>query len=169
MDEGPEPEGGKPGETNSTRLQDGEILSHHRHVAFVEVPEGARLWMAVEHCRNEAADIAALLDRNLRDTRQRSAAPRGGGRIADDEYPRLIRYVRERANTDPTGMVGLDAEHAQYRRGCDPRRPQHRRTLDPLAGDDHVVLIDVFHPCPVMTVTPSFSSRLAAFLDRDSE
>lgn len=113
MDEGPEPEGHNSARSNSTRLQDGEILSHHRHFAFVKVPEGARLWTAVEHGRNEATDISTLLDRNLRGTWQRSAALRGGGCIANDEYPGLIRYVQERANTDPTGMVGIDAEHAQ--------------------------------------------------------
>jgi hypothetical protein len=113
VNEGPDPEGHKSARSNSTRLQDGEILSHHRHFAFVEVVEGARLWTAVEHCRNVATDIAALLDRNLRDTRQRSAVLRRGSRIADDEYPRLIRYVQERADTDPAGTVRLDTEHAQ--------------------------------------------------------
>jgi hypothetical protein len=104
MDEGPEPEGEKPGKTSSTRLQDGEVLSHYRHVAFVEIAERTRFCMAVEHCRNVATGTPALLDHNPRHP-QRSAASRHGGRIADDEYSRLIRYVQERANTDPAGMV----------------------------------------------------------------
>src|SRR5215831_18723552 len=95
MDEGPDPEGDEPTETNLTGLQNCKISSHYRHVASVGIPKWARFWTAVEQRRNESADIPALLDRNL-------------------------SYAR---------------------------RPQHRRTLDPLAGDDHALLIDVLHPC----------------------
>src|SRR5215469_14962416 len=147
MDEGPDPEGHKPTETNSTRLQNCKISSHYRHVASVGIPKWARFWTAVEQCRNESADIPALLDRNLSYAWQRSAVLRGSGGIADYEYPRLVRYLQERANADTTGMVSIDTKRAQYRRGCNPRRPQHGRTLDPLPGDDHALLIDVLNPC----------------------
>ena len=91
MDGGPEPEGYKPAETDSTRLQDGEIFPDYRHVPFVKVAKGTRRTVAFENRRNKAADIPTLLDRNLRDARQRPSALRGSGRIADDEYLRLIR------------------------------------------------------------------------------
>ena len=168
MDEGPNPEGDKPTETDPTRLQNCKISSHYRHVASVGIPKWARFWTAVEQRRNESADIPALLDRNLSYAWQRSAALRGSGGIADHEYPLLVRYLQQWADADTTGKVCSDAERTQYRRGCNPRRPQYRCTLDPLAGDDDAPLIDCSTLVPVITVTPSFSSRSAAFLDRDS-
>src|SRR5215831_3019891 len=147
MGEGPDPEGNKPTETNSTGFQNCKISSHYRHVASVGVPKWARFWTAVDQRRNESADVPALLDRDLSYAWQRSAALRGSGGIADHEYPRLVRYLQEWADADTTGMVCGDAERAQYRRGCNPRRPQYRCTLDPLAGDDHALRIDVLHSC----------------------
>src|SRR5215467_10784376 len=104
MDEGPDPEGDKPTETNSTRLQNCKISSHYRHVASVGIPKWARFWTAVEQRGNESADIPALLDRNRSYARQGSAVLRGSGSIADYEYPRLVRYLQERANADTAGM-----------------------------------------------------------------
>ena len=105
MDEGPDPEGDKPTKTNSTGLQNCEIPPHDRHVASVGIPKWARFWTAVEQRRNESADIPALLDRDLSYARQRVAALRGSGGIADHEYPRFVRYLQEWADEDTTGMV----------------------------------------------------------------
>src|SRR5215472_7141473 len=106
MNEGPDPEGHKPTETNSTRFQNCKIPPHYRHVASVGIPKWARLWAAVEQRRNKSADIPTLLDCNLSYARQRSAAAlRGSGGVADYEYPRLVRYLQERANTDTAGMI----------------------------------------------------------------
>src|SRR5215472_8354661 len=127
MDERPYPEGYKPTETNSTRLQNCKIPSHYRHVASVGIREGARLRATVESRRNKAADISTLLDGNLCYARQRSAALRGSGGIADYEYPRLVRYFRKGPNQEPAGMAIMETKGAQNRRGCNPRRPQHGR------------------------------------------
>jgi len=112
VDEGPDPEGYKPTKTNSTRLHNCEIPSHHRHVASIEIPKRARLWTAVENRRNKAPDVSTLLDCHLRDTRQGPVALRGSSCIADDGYLWLIRYVQERANANSTGMVCIDLECA---------------------------------------------------------
>src|SRR5215813_7486662 len=105
MDEGPDPEGNTPTETNSTGLQNCKIPPHYRHVASVGIPKWAMFWTAVDQRRNESADVPALLDRNLSYAGQRSAALRGSRRIADHEYPRLVRYLEEWADADTTGMV----------------------------------------------------------------
>src|SRR5215469_4026525 len=73
MDEGPDPEGDKPTETNSTGLQNCKIPPHYRHVASVGIPEWGKFGTAVDQRRNKSADIAALLDRNLSYAWQRSA------------------------------------------------------------------------------------------------
>src|SRR5262245_61032711 len=111
MGEGPDPEGNKPTETNSTGFQNCKISSHYRHVASVGIPKWARFWTAVDQRRNESADVPALLDRDLSYAWQRSAALRGSGGIADNEYPRLVGYLRPdclriRERLETGGMVG---------------------------------------------------------------
>jgi hypothetical protein len=168
VDEGPDPEGYKPTETNSTRLHNCKIPSHDRQAASVEIPKWARLWAVVESRRNEATDVPTLLDCNLRDARQGSAALRGSGCIADDEYLPLIRYVQERANANSTGMSVLTRSMLNIGEGATPA--VHSTVAL------SILVPATITPCsstystlaPVMTVTPSFSSRLAPFLDRDS-
>src|SRR6516165_72559 len=85
MDEGPDPEGDKPSETNSTGLQNCKISSHYRHIASVGIPKWARFWTAVEQRRNVSADIPALLVRDLSYAWQRSASLCGSSGIAYHE------------------------------------------------------------------------------------
>src|SRR5215469_13125666 len=64
MNESPDPEGHKPTETNSTRLQNRKIPPHYRHASSVGIPKWARFWTPVEQRRNKSADIPTPLDRN---------------------------------------------------------------------------------------------------------
>src|SRR5215475_8653526 len=107
-------------------LEDGKVLTHHSHVAAVVIAE--RLYnpatpnLRVDHTPDEAA----LLNRDLRHTRQWMAILSCRCRITDDEYLGVILEIQQRPNAGTPGAICGDAELLDDGRGLNTCRPQHR-------------------------------------------
>src|SRR5271167_4990 len=67
MQEDPDEPRGEPAHANAPALQYREILADDGHIALVEISERTFRFMPVELARDQAPDIAAFLDRRLRD------------------------------------------------------------------------------------------------------
>src|SRR5258708_39662781 len=119
-------------ELDSTRLHDGKILADHRHVALIEVSERTRRFTAADLSGDEPSDVSALLDCDLRHSRQRSTVLDQGRGITDDEYSTGIGEVQKWADACPASSVGRRAEHLYDRRRRNTRRPQYRPAIAPL-------------------------------------
>src|SRR5271167_1474289 len=69
MQEDPDQPGREAAHAKTPALQDREILADDGHVALVEISERTFRLMPVELARDQAPDVASLLDRRLRDAR----------------------------------------------------------------------------------------------------
>src|SRR5208283_1908550 len=90
------------------------------------------------------SDVPALLDGDLRHSRQGPTVLHQGRGVADDEYPPRIGNVQKWADACPTSPVGRRAEHLHNRRWRDACGPQYRTAVDPLSADRYASIIDVF-------------------------
>src|SRR5271168_271390 len=73
MQEDPDEPGGEPARAKAPALQNREILADDGHIALVEILERTFGFMSIELARDQAPDIASLLDRRLRDARHGSS------------------------------------------------------------------------------------------------
>src|SRR3954447_23165448 len=76
----------KPARVKTSALQEGKILAYDRHGTLVVVAEGMPWGSSLELSRDQASDVAPLLDCRLRYPRHRPPITHGRRRIANDEH-----------------------------------------------------------------------------------
>src|SRR5579863_3484004 len=67
MQEDPDEPGGEPARAKAPALQNHDIFAGDGHIALVEISERLFRFISLELAPDQAADIASLLDRRLRD------------------------------------------------------------------------------------------------------
>ena len=98
MEEDPNQPGHKPTHAKVPALQYREILADNRHVALIEVSEWTFWFSSFELSRDQASDIAPLLDRRLRNAGHWPAVANDRCRIADDKDAGDTWNIHERAD-----------------------------------------------------------------------
>ena len=98
MKEDPNQPGDKPTHPKAPALQYREILADDRHIALIKVSEWTFWFSSLDLLRDQASNIAALLDRRLRHARHWLAVADDRCRIADDEDVGDIWNVHEGAD-----------------------------------------------------------------------
>jgi hypothetical protein len=107
MKEDPEQPSKETAHAKATALQHGEILADDRHVTFVEVPKRPLGVASSEVIRDQPAHVPPLLDRDLRDPRQRPAIPQHGRGITDNKYCGPIRDIHEWSHGNAACTIGF--------------------------------------------------------------
>src|SRR5262245_27188513 len=85
VNEGPHQLGESAGRAEAERLHHGGIAAYRGKVALVEVLERRRLGFPLQPARDQASDVAALLDRHLGDARERFPVLLVTSRVSHDE------------------------------------------------------------------------------------
>src|SRR5262249_2650077 len=89
VDERPHHLGEQAGRADAERLHDGEIAADRGQVSLVEVLEWGRVGLTLQPARDQATDVAALLERDLANARERSPALFQASRVSHDEDFRM--------------------------------------------------------------------------------
>ncbi len=110
MQEDPDQPGDKPTHPKAPALQYREILADDRHVPLVEVSEWTFWFSSLELPRDQASDIAPLLDRRLRNARHWPAVANDRCSVAYDEDAGDIWSIHEGADQYSTRPICLGAK-----------------------------------------------------------
>src|SRR4051812_42612388 len=105
----------KPARVKAPALQEGEILAYDCHGALVVVTEWMPWGSSLELSRDQASDVAPLLDCRLRYARYRPPIAHGRRRIANDENAGRLLDVHEGTHRHPPRPVRLGAEELHDR------------------------------------------------------
>jgi len=144
----PDEPGCRTTQAKSPALEKREVLADHRHAAAVEVAK-RRAWRALAQvCAQDPTDMAALLDRDLRDARQRAVVLHHARRIADDEHVRMLREAQLSADAGAAGTIRRHSESLDERRGLNAGRPEHRVALDALPANRYTERVDLLDHDP---------------------
>src|SRR5580698_10141395 len=147
MDEHPHQPGQEPAGSDPIPLQHCEVLADDGHVSFVEIAKGPPWCFAFELSGDQFPHVASLLNRNLRNTRQRPSALIEDRNITDSEYAIDARYHQERIDRESSGSVGRNAQRLHDRRYRDASRPQYRRAWNSLSSGDNALVVDFINLC----------------------
>src|SRR5580704_16597102 len=123
-------------------FQDGEVAADDGNAALVAIAEWPPGLPALELPRDQASDIASLLDGRLRHARHRPSIARDRRCVADDEHIRHTRDVEAGADRHAACAVRLAAQQLRDRRGGDARGPQHRGAVNSRTVCDDAFLVD---------------------------
>src|SRR5712664_4348829 len=94
-----------------TRLEDGEIVAYHRHIAFVAVPERSTVLASSDTVGDDMPDKSALLNGRLRHSGDGVTILGHRGCVARHKYVGRLGNVHESANESAPGAVCLRPEH----------------------------------------------------------
>ena len=115
MDEHPYQPCDEPAGSNSTALKHRKVLADDGHASLVKITERTSRRSAFELSCNYPAHVAALLDRNLGNTRQRSSVLTQGSHITHGENAVDARDHQEPIDWESSGSIGRDAERLRDR------------------------------------------------------
>ena len=110
MDEYPYQPCDEPAGSNSTALKHRKVLADDGHASFVEITERTPRHSAFELSCNYPAHVAALLDRNLGNTRQRPSVLTQGSHITQGENAIDALHLQGRVDRESSGPIGRHTE-----------------------------------------------------------
>ncbi len=169
MQEDPDEPCGEPAHANAPALQNREIFADDGHIALIEISERTFRLMPVELARDQASDIASLLDRRLRDAGHRAPLP-----TTDEASP--TTNTPAAPSTSMNGPTAARPALSVLPPSCftsgDGATPAVQITVAlgirvPLATTPFSSTCSTL--TPVIILTPSFSSLFAALPARRSE
>src|SRR5262249_48451778 len=143
----------KAARADAERLHDGEIAANRGQASLVEVLEWGRGGLALQPARNQATDVAALLDRDLGNARETPPAFLQASRVSHDEDFRMRRDGAVGEHLDATCSVRLGTQPLCRRKTPHPRRPEHVAGPDPFAPHDDPSASTFSTGAPVRTST----------------
>jgi hypothetical protein len=118
MQEDPDEPGGEPARAKAPALRNHEIFADDGHIALVEISERLFRFISLELAPDQAADIASLLDRRLRDAGHGSSVEYDRRGVADDKHACDALDVHERADHIVVPLVQNMRAHFKVN-GCD--------------------------------------------------
>src|SRR5262249_42737859 len=140
-------------EAHVLEVRHGKRPADDRNISLVPVPERFRGGLAIDPAPDEARDIPAALDCDLRDARKQlgllapdtdqASGVSGNCRgVADGEYIRVTRNRQVWVHFDTASPVDINVEPPARRGGDDTGGPQHCAARDALAVDDHTSFVN---------------------------
>src|SRR3984893_7379959 len=124
-------------------LEDREVLTDHRHIAFVVASERSTIFTLPDTVRDDTPDKSALLNRCLRHSGDGVTILSYCGCITNDKDVRCLGNVHESANGCAPGAVRRRSQHFHDRRGANARSPKYGRAGNAGASRNDALFVDL--------------------------
>src|ERR1700754_342470 len=115
------------------------------HIAFVEIFEWARRRLSPEPARDQAPDIAALLNRHLSHARQGLSVLLKRSGVTHHEDLGMSRNRAIGKHLDAASLVRFHAQPLCCGGGLDPGGPENVPRRDPFSFDDDAFGVHLIH------------------------
>src|SRR6266566_3168379 len=126
---------------NLAALHDGKAFANHCHVAFVEIAKWRRSGLSEEAFSNQPSRVTSSLHRHLGHAGQRLAVLLNRRGIPDDKNLRMPGHREIGLHFDASCAIGFDPQPFARRGRSYSGGPDYGLAGDPLASDDHTVLV----------------------------